>query len=232
MKTANAPIQAPAPEPARNTLRQAQKNLTRERLIDAAVAVFEERGYRASTVEQIAQGAGANRATFYLHFKAKGDIAHAIAQRALPETAQMWQELDSAPQISVADVRRWIDLHMDFSQRNREWAAIQIEILNSEPTLSGLYLEYADHYTVQMKHLLQRLGPKERENARSKLLYCFMLIERFCFFSAIHGHQLPGADPRGALAEFLWQGVFSGQPLQAAARNRKAPGRRSQGRKP
>lgn len=57
------------------TLRQVQQELTRTLLLDAAAALFARQGYSATTVEEIAAAAGATRATFYLHFPTKSDLA-------------------------------------------------------------------------------------------------------------------------------------------------------------
>src|ERR1700756_4261765 len=59
---------ATEPQPS---LREAQKEFTRQRLLDAAEELFESVGYRSATIEEIANRAGANRATFYLHFQGK-----------------------------------------------------------------------------------------------------------------------------------------------------------------
>jgi AcrR family transcriptional regulator len=60
-------------------LRQAQKDLTRQRLVDAGLEVFLVRGYEDATVEEIADRANVGRSTFYSHFQGKADVAIAIA---------------------------------------------------------------------------------------------------------------------------------------------------------
>jgi len=60
------------------SLRQAQKELTRTRLLDAAAELFARQGYAATTIEEIATAAGATRATFYLHFASKSDVVHGL----------------------------------------------------------------------------------------------------------------------------------------------------------
>ena len=47
---------------------------TRERLIDAAFALFDERGFDATTVDHIAERAGVGRTTFFRHFPTKEDV--------------------------------------------------------------------------------------------------------------------------------------------------------------
>ena len=63
------------PEQAgRGTLRDEQRRLTRRRLAEAALELFEEVGYAPATADGIAKRAGANRATFYLHYAGKADV--------------------------------------------------------------------------------------------------------------------------------------------------------------
>ena len=50
------------------------KASTRERLIDAAFALFAERGYEQTTVDDIAERAGVSRMTFFRTFRAKEDV--------------------------------------------------------------------------------------------------------------------------------------------------------------
>ncbi len=46
---------------------------TRERLISAAFELFSERGFDASTVDDVAERAGVSRTTFFRHFRSKED---------------------------------------------------------------------------------------------------------------------------------------------------------------
>jgi AcrR family transcriptional regulator len=46
----------------------------RARLIEAAFALFEERGYESTTVDQIADRAGVGRTTFFRTFRSKEDV--------------------------------------------------------------------------------------------------------------------------------------------------------------
>jgi AcrR family transcriptional regulator len=46
----------------------------RERLAQAAFALFDERGYEQTTVDDIAERAGLGRATFFRHYRSKEDV--------------------------------------------------------------------------------------------------------------------------------------------------------------
>lgn len=58
--------------------RAAQKRRTRRLLIDSGLRAFSEKGYAATTVDEIASGAGTTRTTFYLHFSSKTELLQAM----------------------------------------------------------------------------------------------------------------------------------------------------------
>jgi len=55
-------------------LARSKSEETRARLVDAAFALFSERGYNQVTVDQIATAAGVSRRTFFRHFSAKEEV--------------------------------------------------------------------------------------------------------------------------------------------------------------
>jgi TetR/AcrR family fatty acid metabolism transcriptional regulator len=52
------------------------KGRKRRRILDAAVALFAEQGYRRTNVDEIARAAGVAKGTVYLYFKTKGDLVY------------------------------------------------------------------------------------------------------------------------------------------------------------
>lgn len=61
-----------------SSVREAHKEVTRTRLIDAAKQLFDEQGYEVTTIDDIATRAQVGRSTLYTHFQGKTEIALAI----------------------------------------------------------------------------------------------------------------------------------------------------------
>ncbi|MFE0151421.1 TetR/AcrR family transcriptional regulator [Nonomuraea sp. NPDC059007] len=59
------------------SLRERKKRQTRQALMDAAGRLFDERGYEATTVDQIAAAAGVSTRTFFSYFRHKADVLYA-----------------------------------------------------------------------------------------------------------------------------------------------------------
>ncbi|WP_163649200.1 TetR family transcriptional regulator [Modicisalibacter sp. 'Wilcox'] len=60
---------------------KAEAEATREALLDAAEALFYEKGVARTSLEQIARHAGMTRGAVYWHFKNKADLFHALLDR-------------------------------------------------------------------------------------------------------------------------------------------------------
>jgi AcrR family transcriptional regulator len=68
-----------------STLRERNRDRTRAEIAEAALGLFEEKGYEAVTVDQIAGVAGVSSATFFRYFKAKEDVLFSHEDEAADE---------------------------------------------------------------------------------------------------------------------------------------------------
>jgi AcrR family transcriptional regulator len=63
--------------------RERRKAEVRQRMLDAAEALFEERGVQATTVAEICERADVAHKTFFNHFPAKNDLVRALADSSI-----------------------------------------------------------------------------------------------------------------------------------------------------
>lgn len=90
---------------ARRTKAEAQA--TRNALIDAAERLFDSQGVSRTSLQDIAQAAGATRGAIYWHFKDKADLFNAMMERAtahLDDMAQQTPDADAPP-----DMQGYVD---------------------------------------------------------------------------------------------------------------------------
>jgi AcrR family transcriptional regulator len=59
-------------------LRRAHKEMTRRLLLSTALTLFNEKGYAATTIDEIAAAAGTTRVTFYAYFPSRADLMKAL----------------------------------------------------------------------------------------------------------------------------------------------------------
>jgi AcrR family transcriptional regulator len=105
------------------TLRTAQKQYTRERLVAAAVDLFVAKGYAATTVDDIATGAGATRATFYLHFRSKAELVRGLMQKMRAESLEVYRPLTEAVAAGSRErIRECLDLAFSFWEDIRPYS--------------------------------------------------------------------------------------------------------------
>ena len=69
-------------------LREAQKQMTRRLLLDAGLRLFQDKGYAATTVDDIATAAGTTRVTFYAYFPSRSALMRALIDEQLNEALQ------------------------------------------------------------------------------------------------------------------------------------------------
>ena len=190
-------------------LREAQRQLTRERLVDAAIALFGRRGFRAVTIEQIAAEAGANRATFYLHFRNKEDVANAIGDRLVPNIQATFTALDALRDPTVADVRAWLSAGMsEQTEERRNLLAVATEANVADPDLADDYLRFIDMFIDAMPHYLARFSDAERPAARVRMLMQIVQFERLSYVMVVQRASAPLDPLLDALSE-SWQRLLT-----------------------
>jgi AcrR family transcriptional regulator len=126
-----APIENHAPQ----TLRRVQQQLTRTRLLDAAAGLIARKGYAATTIDEIATVAGATRATFYLHFEAKSELARDLRDMLGAFDPDHRELLAVARSPSVQALSRWLSEYIEHVSRRPDHAAALRSATDADPAI-------------------------------------------------------------------------------------------------
>lgn len=97
-----------APIKYQTPLRQAQRDLTRSRIKDAARNLFYEHHFESTTMDDIAKAAGLRRSTLYLHYKDKAEILGEVISDYTPKARTALAKLPG-PKPSRDQLTRWMN---------------------------------------------------------------------------------------------------------------------------
>jgi len=89
-------------------LRERKKRRTREQIVEAAMRLFSERGYAATTIADIAAAADIAPRTFFAYFPSKEAVVFSDADEDFASLAAALQERRPG-ETAFATLRRWID---------------------------------------------------------------------------------------------------------------------------
>lgn len=78
-------------------MRNAAGQKKRQRLVDAALRVFEERGFSASRIEDIAGAAEVARTSFYFYFPTKDDVLALLLEEGEAMLLAQWRPEPGSP---------------------------------------------------------------------------------------------------------------------------------------
>jgi AcrR family transcriptional regulator len=103
-------VSRPVTERTRPTLREERKRLTRDRVLEAAVAAFDEKTFALASMEDVAAAAGVTRVTVYAHFAGgKAELVQALITRLYDVAGECYTELAAEPRWTPETLRAWVD---------------------------------------------------------------------------------------------------------------------------
>lgn len=89
----------------------------REQLLDAAVRLYAEAGYRGATTRRIATEAGVNEITLFRHFGSKDALIREAITRA--DSSDTPQQLPDAPRDPARELKDWARSHIADLRKRR-----------------------------------------------------------------------------------------------------------------
>lgn len=116
----------------------------RERLADAALQLFDERGYDQTTVDDIAERASVARATFFRHYRSKEDVIFPDHELLLEQVADRLAASNQETALAaVTDAVRLVLLHY---VAEGEWARRRYRLTSKVSTLRNREIASAARY--------------------------------------------------------------------------------------
>jgi AcrR family transcriptional regulator len=137
--------------------RSEQREATRERIVEAALEAFAEKGFHGASTRDIAQRAGTNQGLITYHFRSKDELWRAAADRIFGLLAKRISEQLGA--LATGDPR----------ERAREAIRIYVRFAAAHPELFRLMVDEGKNSERRMKWLVDaHLKPRYDQLARAR----------------------------------------------------------------
>lgn len=191
------------------SLRSEHKRLTRERLISAAVELFTEHGYRATSVGEIARTAGTTATTFYRYFTGKADIARLLQDRINVEVKKHLDALDEIKRPTRQSVRGWVEQYGQMWRRVHVLCNAYWEATSTDPELAAELVPVTYRLTESMRLIASMPEGKAREKLQTRMVLMYLLMDRLFYLVNIQGRNATATRMLEEFSEILWDSLFS-----------------------
>jgi AcrR family transcriptional regulator len=144
-------------------LRERKKRATRTAIRDAAMALFADRGFGGTTIDEIAEAADVSRATVFSYFPTKEEIVHGDGAAAIAGLAARLRERP-ADRTTIAVVRAWLDELAGWFEPE---LVLQQRLAREVPVVGARRLAlYGEAERAIAESLADELGPEQQLAAR------------------------------------------------------------------
>jgi AcrR family transcriptional regulator len=155
-------------------MRDLQKELTKTRLKEAAIACFVENGYLATAVTDITRTAGATRATFYLHYKTKAEVVDALLDELDVVYAEPFSRFANVLAEPSPDAfRAWLREIVKIWETTRDISIVVSEAAGVEREIGDRRARSFDFETDRIAKALSATGQWKPKQARIRALLIF-----------------------------------------------------------
>lgn len=138
-------------------MRSTHSSLDAEAVRGAALSLFAERGYRATTMADIGASVGIRGPSLYRHVRSKQELLAAIMADTMTQLIAAQTAAIAAGGDEVRMVRRMIEAHVRFHAANREQAFVgNREIDNLEPPHRARVLRLRRRYEHGLRSVIAR----------------------------------------------------------------------------
>lgn len=161
------------------TLREVQKQQTRQLLLDTGLELFESKGYAATTIDDIAAGAGTTRTTFYLHFASKAQLMSEVVKTVdAILTSVDDPSLSTVVELGKRDlIRTWLNRKFDQWEATRPYLHAVYQAAPVEPEVASTLEDWFRDVAADMTTGLDRAERFESSSRRIRCVLAFGQLE-------------------------------------------------------
>ncbi len=175
-------------------LREAQRDLTRSRIVNAARNLFYDQHFDTATMDEIAVAAGLRRSTLYLHYRDKAEILLEVITEYGAKAKSMLATMPG-PNPTLAQMESWVRKVARFIAKERVPLSIIVEVRRKHAhaaTLDVLTNELLDSMGTNNAPFRDIGSAKPDPRRRARAL---MLLQELTYACEVHLEDT--SDPCG-----------------------------------
>ena len=203
-------------KPVRLT-REQSRDQTRQRLLDAAQAVFTQKGFGASSVEDVAADAGYTRGAFYSNFSSKAELLLEVLKRDHDTIMARLTTLFEDGEASRADMEaRVLQYYSECYQNNAcflLWVEAKLHASRDDTfreRFNALMRELRQTTTDYIRAFSERVGTPLTMPPEQMALGLIALCDGVQFFYSSDPQSVPAQFAEDVLGQFFRRVVLSG----------------------
>ena len=188
---------------------QERSRLKRQKLLDAALLLFQKHGYDATSIEDIAQQSGVAVGGVYQHFRSKRQVLLVLMDGLLQELSKMDLQLGPVANIVTLTpiVRRALSVDWAYAGAYRAWR----EAILQDAALSALNRQVTDWTRTCLVEVLK--GMQQLPGARPNLDTATMAWVLDLWFWQLAGTPADNLDAVvRVVTDFLYHALFQDEP--------------------
>jgi len=150
--------------------RERKKARTRRDLVEAAVRLFDERGFEGTTIEDITNAADVSPRTFFRYFASKEEILFSEHE---PNVDDLRKRLAEYPdgESALVSVREATLAIADHIEENKDFQLLRIRLTSESPTVGAYALRVQQDWVgISARILAERLGVNVHTDLRPTLI--------------------------------------------------------------
>ena len=182
------PFAEAVPPSTAEKLKARKKQVVRDALSDAAVALFHARGFEAVTVEEIANAAGVSRRTFFRYYESKEDV---MVERLDRDGERFLVELTARPldEPPLLSIRNALIPAIEYGLQEPDLVRDATRLLRETSALRRALMERRNRFEERIAALMiQRLGTTSDDNTPILLAFLTRALNDTAF-NAWYDHE-------------------------------------------
>ncbi len=198
-----SPPAAPAAEsPAQHASRQRRKDARPQELLDAALALFVEKGFAASRTDEVAQRAGVSKGTLYLYYPSKEELFKAVVRQNLSSLIAEGEQTAAAFEGSSSELLSFL-MHTWWDRvGNTPAAGIHKIVLSEVRNFPELAQFYTDEVIVPADRLFSGCVQRGINSGEFRPMPLHEVVQALMapmIFMALHRHSFGACPVHGSV---------------------------------